>query len=101
MNFSLGGSYAMLFNLAQLPAGVVPVTRVRGSELGRAPSSRELEKLCAKADVGSEGMPVGVQVAGHAWQEPLVLAAMAAIEARVQRSAEFPTVPVDPTSAGH
>jgi fatty acid amide hydrolase len=95
--FALGGSYAMLFNAAQLPAGVVPVTRVRPSETRREPSPGRTEALAARADAGSDGMPVGVQIVGGAWQEPLVLAAMAALEARVRGGAEFPSTPVDPS----
>ena len=35
-NFTHASSYSMLFNATQLPAGVVPVTRVRASETERA-----------------------------------------------------------------
>lgn len=95
-NFSLAGSYAMLFNLAQLPAGVVPVTRVRAGEVGRATSPRELDKRAARVDEGSIGLPVGVQIVGGAWQEPLVLAAMDAVESRARSGQDYPTTPVDP-----
>jgi fatty acid amide hydrolase len=94
--FTLGGSYAMLFNATQLPAGVVPVTRVRAGEVARDEAAGRSERLAVAADVGSQGMPVGVQLVGRAWQEPQVLAAMAAIEARVRDSDEFPTTPVEP-----
>jgi fatty acid amide hydrolase len=97
--FALAGSYAMLFNATQLPAGVVPVTRVRKGEVTRDAASGRSEKLAVAADLGSDGMPVGVQLVGRAWQEPQVLAAMAAIEARVCSGDEFPKTPVEPGSA--
>jgi len=39
-------------------------------------------------------LPVGVQIAGRAWDEAGVLAALAAIEADVRGDAEHPRTPV-------
>ena len=44
-NFTLAASYTMLFNLTQLPAGVVPVTRVRADEAVRDPAPGETNKV--------------------------------------------------------
>jgi len=93
-NFSLASSYAMLFNATQLPAGTVPVTRVRGHETERPSPKDAMERQAAKVDRASAGLPVGVQIVGRAWEEAAVLAAMAAVEAEVSRDAELPRTPV-------
>lgn len=49
-------SYTQWFNLLGCPAAVVPVARSK------------------------EGLPIGVQIAGRPWDEPIVLAAAAAVE---------------------
>ena len=55
----------LLANLLDLPAGTVPVTRVRPEEEGRRGSSRDPVVEAARAtDRGSRGLPVGVQVVG-------------------------------------
>jgi fatty acid amide hydrolase len=95
-NFTIGSSFSILFNATQLPAGVVPVTRVRPNEAGREPSRDLLDKRAAEIDAASEGLPVGVQVVGRAWKDHVVLAAMRAIEADVTRDQGFPVTPVDP-----
>jgi fatty acid amide hydrolase len=78
-SFVLAASASMLWNITQLPAGVVPVTRVRADETERAPAP---------------GIPVGAQIVGRPWAEPLVLAAMEAIEMEVRGDADFPGTPV-------
>lgn len=71
-------------NLTGLPGGVVPVTTVQpGEETDRRPGASVVERLARRHERGSAGLPVGVQVLAPWWQEHLVLAAMAAIEARV------------------
>ena len=49
--------------------------------------------------LGSAGLPVGVQVAARPWREHQALAVMAAIEAAVQTSADFPRTPILPAAA--
>jgi fatty acid amide hydrolase len=72
---------SVLFNLLGMPAGVVPVTRVRPGEESDRPDSRDASLRAARsAEQESAGLPVGVQVAGRHWREDLVLAAMSAIE---------------------
>lgn len=71
-------------NLLGLPAGVVPVTRVRpDEETERSPGVDVVQRIARSAERGSAGLPVGVQVMAPWWREELVLAAMGAIEARV------------------
>ena len=96
-NFTLASSYSILFNATQLPAGVVPVTRVRPDETRRARASDLLVRQAARIDAASEGLPVGVQVVGRAWRDHEVLAVMEAIEAEVKRDEGYPATPVEPS----
>jgi fatty acid amide hydrolase len=94
-NFSLASSYAILFNAIQLPAGIVPVTRVRPDEASRPIRGLDLlQRQAAKIDARSAGLPVGVQVVGRSWRDSAVLALMAAIEAEVSRDEGYPATPV-------
>jgi fatty acid amide hydrolase len=93
-NFTLASSYSMLFNAAQLPAGVVPVTRVRAGETSRTAGRDLLVRQAARIDAASAGLPVGVQVVGRAWRDHEVLALMAAIEGEVCRDEGYPATPV-------
>lgn len=83
-DFTLGGTFAMHFNLWNVPAGVVPVTTVRADEQQRSARPGRLEKTAAVVDAGSAGLPIGVQVAAAPFREDIVLAVMAAIEAGVR-----------------
>lgn len=74
-------SYTFLPNLLRVPVGVVACTRVRPDEESDRPSSRDLvERRAKEVEIGSAGLPVGVQVAGWHWREDVVLALMAAVE---------------------
>ncbi len=95
-NFVLAASHSIAFNAAQLPAGVVPVTRVRATEAVRTAGRDVLERHAARVDAASAGLPVGVQVVGRPWQDHVVLAAMKAIEQEVARDEDFPAAPVTP-----
>jgi fatty acid amide hydrolase len=94
-NFTLASSYAILFNATQMPAGVVPVARVRPDETARPAGRDRIERHAADVEAKAAGLPVGVQVAGRPWGDSRVLAAMRAIEAEVSRSPEFPRTPVE------
>ena len=98
-NFTLASSYSILFNATQLPAGALPVTRVRAGETRRAHGSDLLVGQAAKIDAASEGLPVGVQVVGRAWRDHEVLAVMEAIEAEVKRDEGYPATPVEPCAS--
>jgi fatty acid amide hydrolase len=55
----------MLANLLDLPAGVVPVTRVHpDEEVGRGASADPVVQAAIENERGSAGLPVGVQVIG-------------------------------------
>ena len=92
------GTYAPLYNLLGYPAGVVPFTRVRADEeLGRKPSRGDrVERGAFETEVGSAGLPIGVQIAGRPWREHEILAAMAALERVARERGDFPTTPVTP-----
>jgi Asp-tRNA(Asn)/Glu-tRNA(Gln) amidotransferase A subunit family amidase len=55
-----------------------------------------MERHAAKVDAQSAGLPLSVQVVGRPWQEPTVLALMAAVERVVREAEDFPRTPVDP-----
>ncbi|MBI4511287.1 MAG: amidase [Deltaproteobacteria bacterium] len=93
-NFALAGSYAMLWNLVQFPAGVVPVTRVRSDEARRTSPSDMMERHADQVDRASVGLPVGVQVIARPWEEATMAALMAAIEEGVSKDPDFPRTPV-------
>jgi len=94
-DFTLGAAFSMRYNFVNYPAGVVPVTRVRAGETERAKPEGRLAKRAAEVDRGSEGLPVGVQVAARPWREDLVLAVMKAIESRVKDDEDFPRIKLD------
>lgn len=82
---STAASYAMLYNLLGMPAGVVPVTRVRADEARPRGFGVDLVARAARAvERGSAGLPVGVQVVARHWREDVVLALMAALEAELR-----------------
>lgn len=75
-------SYSFVWNMLGLPAGVVPWTTVRAEETVPRATARDIvERRGEEALMGAEGLPVGVQIAGRAWQEHVVLAVMRALEA--------------------
>lgn len=78
---TLAGSYCMLPNLLGIPAGVLPWTRVRGTEQTARTASRDrVLNAARRCDADSEGLPVGIQVAGRPWRENQVLAIMKLLE---------------------
>ena len=85
---------SVLFTTLGLPAGSVPVTRVRPEEESDRPDSKDKSVQAARtAEQGSAGLPVGVQVVARHWREDLVLAGMAAVEAEVSRHPDHPGLP--------
>jgi fatty acid amide hydrolase len=87
------GGCTILYNLLGYPAGVVPFTRVRSAEeVGRAPSRDMVEKTARNVEIGSAGLPVGVQVVARPWREHVALAAMRAIEEVASRHDDYPGV---------
>jgi fatty acid amide hydrolase len=75
------GAYTVLYNLLGYPAGIVPFTRVLPNEETDRPTSTDIvEKTAAHVELGSAGLPIGVQVIARPWHEHLALAAMQALE---------------------
>ncbi|HEY1352424.1 MAG TPA: amidase [Ktedonobacteraceae bacterium] len=88
------GAYAHLYNVLGYPAGVVPLTRVRpGEDSGRPPSRDIVEKTARRVELGSAGLPVGVQVVARPWQEHVALAVMGALEAAACKREGYPQLP--------
>jgi fatty acid amide hydrolase len=87
-------SYAILFNLMGMPAGVVPATRVRpGEESDRRTSLDIVTRTARAAERSSAGLPIGVQVAARHWREDVALAVMAALEEHFRTRTDFPAYP--------
>jgi fatty acid amide hydrolase len=87
----VGGGYIVLYNVLGYPAGVVPVTRVRADEESARKRSRDAaERTARRSELGSAGLPVGVQVVARPWREHVALAAMRVIEEMARKSADYP-----------
>ena len=87
-------SYARLFNVLGMPAGVVAASRVRAGEESDRPSSKDpVEQAASQVEKGSIGLPVGVQVAARHWREDVVLAVMSALESHFSTLADYPAQP--------
>jgi fatty acid amide hydrolase len=83
-------SYTALYNLVGFPAGVVAATRVRADEESdRAPSADLVTHAARRAESGSTGLPVGVQVAAPPGEDDRVLAVMAALEATFRKEPDY------------
>lgn len=96
-------SYFGRYNLLGMPAGVVPVTRVRSDETDWSPPSGRADRFDKRLQAiaaHSAGLPVAVQVAAPRWRDETALAVMAAIEARMRGRDDFPQTPRDPSSDG-
>jgi len=90
----LGGWHAMRWSVVDLPAGVVPVSSVRSDEeVGRTGGDR-FDRIAARFEVDSAGLPLSAQVIGRPGDEATVLAAMMAIEDGARERTLFPRLPV-------
>jgi fatty acid amide hydrolase len=87
-------SYARLYNLLGMPAGVVAAGRVRmGEESDRQSSKDKVEQTALLMEKGSVGLPVGVQVVARHWREDIVLAVMGVLESYFKMQADYPAPP--------
>jgi fatty acid amide hydrolase len=85
---------ALLFNTLGLPAGVVPITRVRPAEEESWLDGRDrAEQTAHELMQGSAGLPVAIQVAAPHWREDIVLAVMAVLEKSCRPNPEYPAKP--------
>jgi len=88
------GAYALLYNVLGYPAGVVPLTCVRqGEDLARPPSRDLVVRAARNVELGSVGLPVGVQVVARPWREHVALAVMSALQAGARARDDYPDVP--------
>jgi fatty acid amide hydrolase len=78
-----------VFNIVGLPAGVVSASRVGAGEDGAA----KARGVAATIQRGSEGLPVGVQVAARHWRDDIVLALMHALEEHFRALPSYPATP--------
>lgn len=93
-DFTPAAIYTIRYNLLNLPAGVVPVTRVSANETARPEQVDRIDKKAALIQRESAGLPIGVQIVGRPFREDTVLAAMAVIEAGAMTSDSFPRTPL-------
>jgi fatty acid amide hydrolase len=95
-DFALGAAYTIRYNVLNLPAAVVPVTRVRPDETTLGNARDRLDRRARSIDAGSAGLPVGVQVVARPFEEHVALALIGAIEHAVRARPDHPTTPIDP-----
>jgi fatty acid amide hydrolase len=94
----VAGAYSLLAPVLGFPAGVVPVTRVRAGEETDRPQTRDrVEGTARRAEQGSAGLPVGVQLIARPWQEHVALAAMATVERAARAQPDYPNTPAKVT----
>lgn len=87
-------SYARLYNITGMPAGVVAAGRVRSNEESDRPASRDIvDKTAIESERGSVGLPVGIQVAARHWREDIVLAVMGVLEEHFRTTPDYPAYP--------
>jgi fatty acid amide hydrolase len=72
-----GQSYTSLYNLLGMPAGVAPVTRVGPGE--ESDRGGDAPAAARRAEAGSAGLPVAVQVAARPGDDEVVLTLLARI----------------------
>jgi len=93
-NLGTLGAYTFLWNVLGLPAGVVPWTKVRADEeVGRTKTRDIVANTARSAEIGSAGLPIGVQVVGRAGRDHETLAIMRALEKESLRLGEHPGMP--------
>jgi fatty acid amide hydrolase len=92
-DLATAGGYATLYNVLGYPTGNVPFTRVHtDEEVGRRPSRDLVQQAAYKVEVGSAGLPVGVQVVARPWREHVALAAMQVIEEAASTRDDYPGI---------
>ena len=89
----LAFSYAAIWNLLGMPAGVVAATRVRpDEESDRAPGVDVAEREARRIEQQSAGLPVGVQVVARHGREDAVLRVMRILEEHFRKSPDYPVL---------
>ena len=78
-------SYTFMWNVLHYPVGVVPIGLTERHECAYESATNDLFTKAARATVaGSEGLPVGVQVAALPWRDETVLRVMKELERKIQ-----------------
>ncbi len=89
----LAFSYAAIWNLLDMPAGVVAATRVRpDEESDRAPGADWAEREARRCEHQSAGLPIGVQVVARERREDVVLYIMRVLEEHFRKSEHYPVL---------
>lgn len=71
----VGGTYTLIYNVLGFPAGVARVSVVKEEEAtGRRAGFDVRERIAAKTETLSSGLPLSVQIAARPWREDVVLA---------------------------
>ena len=97
-NFTLASSYSILFNATQLPAGVVPVTRVRVEE-ARRDAGQRLAREAGREDRRGERGTARRRAGRRArLARPRGARGDGRHRERGERDEEYPRTPVDPES---
>lgn len=73
LDVSTGQSYTSIFNLLGMPAGVAPVARVEPGEESDRVGGDAVTEAARRAEAGSAGLPVAVQVAARQGDDEVVL----------------------------
>jgi fatty acid amide hydrolase len=90
----LAFSYAAIWNLLGMPAGVVAAGRVRADEESdRVTGVDVAEREARRCEQESAGLPVGVQVVARHGREGVVLRVMRVLEEHFRKSPDYPVLP--------
>jgi fatty acid amide hydrolase len=83
--------YAVLANLVDMPAGVVAASRIRhAEESSRDPAADAIGRSAQQVELGSAGLPVGVQIMGTPLRDRKVLGAMTILERHFGQNDDSP-----------
>ena len=94
-DFILSLGYMFRYSLLNMPAGVVPISRVTTADVRPAKTKPDrIDRKLALIDAQSVGLPVGVQVVARPYREDVVLAVMAGIEKVVRTHSDYPLTPI-------
>src|SRR6185437_1203160 len=73
LDVAAGQSYTSIYNLLCMPAGVAPAGRVESGEESDRAGGDALTEAARRAEAGSAGLPVAVQVAARPGDDEVVL----------------------------
>lgn len=86
-------SYSIQYNVLGMPAGVVSITSVKEDEqTSQLHNGNQdlVHKTTIEVEKGSAGLPVGVQVVAHHWQDHKVLKVMNELEEAFKDKSDYP-----------